>query len=315
MEIQSLSVCVPGNCVNNCKCCVSKLSQNDQYENQIVKNFQFRDLYKRDFLDALMYAKQNGCNSLMYTGDGEPIINMQYMEMVQELNSRLPNPFIHNELQTSGVMLTSSSENGGEPYLRRLRNTMRIKVISLSLFDIFNSRHNAEYTQPKNEKFFVDIDETCKAIKKYDFTLRLSINMVDLYNQSSNNLFDNIYSINQIFDRAKELGANQIIFRKLYNIDKSACKDPKIAEINNWIIANKASDETLEIIFEFVKSRGTKLYSLPFGADVYSYQGMSIVIDDNCMNKGDNNDNIKYLVLRSNSKLYTQWDDEGSILF
>ena len=125
MEIQSLSVCVPGNCVNNCKCCVSKLSQNDQYENQLIKNFQFRDLYKRDFLDALMYAKQNGCNSLMYTGDGEPIINMQYMEMVQELNSKLPNPFIHNELQTSGVMLTSTSENGGEPYLRWLRNTMR----------------------------------------------------------------------------------------------------------------------------------------------------------------------------------------------
>lgn len=307
MEIQSLSVCVPGNCVNNCKCCVSKLSQNDQYENQLIKNFQFRDLYKRDFLDALMYAKQNGCNSLMYTGDGEPIINMQYMEMVQELNSKLPNPFIHNELQTSGVMLTSTSENGGEPYLRWLRNTMRIKVISLSLFDIFNSKNNATYTQPKNEKFFVDIDETCKAIKKYDFTLRLSINMVNLY--------DKVQSIDDIFIRAKELGANQIIFRKLYNIDNEYCKDIKVKEINDWIINNKASDSILIDIFDWVHLCGTKLYSLPFGADVYSYKGMSIVIDDNCMNKGGNKDNIKYLVLRSNSKLYTQWDDEGSILF
>ena len=36
MEVQSLSICVPGGCPNNCKFCVSKM-HDETYPNQIEK--------------------------------------------------------------------------------------------------------------------------------------------------------------------------------------------------------------------------------------------------------------------------------------
>jgi hypothetical protein len=59
---------------------------------------------------------------------------------------------------------------------------------------------------------------------------------------------------------------------------------------------------------------GTFLYKLPFGASVYSIDGMSVVTDDDCMSK-ENNENLKYVILRENGKLYSQWDNEGSLIF
>ena len=67
--------------------------------------------------------------------------------------------------------------------------------------------------------------------------------------------------------------------------------------MNLWIITN-----------------GNKLERLPFGAIRYSVDGISTIVDDDCMSK-ENEEAIKYLILRPNCKLYTRWDDKGSLLF
>jgi hypothetical protein len=41
---------------------------------------------------------------------------------------------------------------------------------------------------------------------------------------------------------------------------------------------------------------------------------MSVVVDDDCMSTEVKED-VKYLILQPNCKLYTKWDDEGSLLF
>ncbi len=49
---------------------------------------------------------------------------------------------------------------------------------------------------------------------------------------------------------------------------------------------------------------------------VYSVEGMSTVIDSDCMNsKESNNDTLKYIILREDGKLYCRWDDIGSLIF
>jgi molybdenum cofactor biosynthesis enzyme MoaA len=107
MKIQSLSIVVPAGCLNNCAFCVSKLHEkdNETYKNQIERNRQFKDLYEKDFLDALAFSRDNGCNTMMLTGDGEPILNKDFLEMVAKLNSMIDHPFRRVELQTSGVLL------------------------------------------------------------------------------------------------------------------------------------------------------------------------------------------------------------------
>ena len=63
-----------------------------------------------------------------------------------------------------------------------------------------------------------------------------------------------------------------------------------------------------------VKDYGTPLELLPLGARKYSYMGISTVLDDDCMSK-EENQVIRYLILRENCKLYTKWDDKASLLF
>jgi len=311
MKPQSLSILVPGGCPNDCACCVSKL-HDSPYENELLgKNFQFEELYRQDYFDAMKYARDNDCNDLIYTGEnGECLVNKNFMRIVVETNRRLPSPFIKCELQTSGCYLLEKGENGGEENLRWLRDFVRIKIISLSLFDIFDSKNNSKYSRPKQKRAFVDIEETCKAIKKYNFTLRLSINMTDLYEKKI------FITPEQIFQKAKELGANQITFRVLYFVDNP--QNEKEKEINEWIQENKCSDEYMNIIKDYIRKNGTPLERLSFGAIRYSVNSISVVIDDNCMSKTnleDIKEDIKYLILRPNCKTYTRWDDPGSLLF
>jgi len=309
MKPQSLSILVPGGCPNDCSCCVSKL-HDSPYENQLEKNFQFEDLYRDDYRDAMRYARDNDCNDLIFTGEnGECLVNKHFMRTVVEVNKSLPSPFVKCELQTSGCFLTEKGENGGESNLRWLRDFVRIKIISLSLFDIFDSKNNSLYSKPKSKKAFVDIEETCKVIKKYNFTLRLSINMTNLYEKNG-------ITPEDIFKKAKELGANQITFRVLYFVNNP--KTEKEKEINDWILENKCSDEYMKSIRRFILKNGRSLERLSFGAVRFSVDGISCVVDDNCMGKTkieDVKEDVKYLILRPNCKLYTQWDDAGSILF
>src|SRR5512133_3691521 len=198
MVIQSLSIAVPASCPNACGFCVSRMHSED-YANQIEKNKRFRDLYKRDYADRLAFARDNGCNSLIFTGSGEPLFNQRFMEEVADLNQSLLKPFRILELQTSGVSLDVEA-------LRWLRSTVRVSIVSLSLSSVWTSAKNAEYNGTP-EKLTVDIDGLCREIKRYDFTLRLSLNMTDEYDRKKPA---------EIFARAHELGADQLTFRKLY---------------------------------------------------------------------------------------------------
>lgn len=292
MNIQSLSVVVPGRCVNACKFCVSKLHK-EEYVDQIDRNLRFRDLYERDYMERLQFARDNGCNTLILTGDGEPVVNKDFLNDFASWNVQIANPFRWIEVQTSGVTLDDEK-------LRWLRNKVRISTISLSLSDVFDNQRNQDYNGTP-EKIKIDIDWLCKEIKRYDFNLRLSLNMTDAYNQRSPQ---------EIFDRCAALGADQITFRVLYDVESAVSP-----EIHQWIKDHRAAAAVIEGINTHIRGHGRKLERLPFGALRYAVQGMSCVLDDDCMSTAEDVEAIRYLILRPNCKLYTKWDDKGSVLF
>jgi len=106
MKIQSLSVVVPAKgCVNDCKACVSKM-HNSEYENMITGRNLYYSLYKQQYLDRLQYARDNGCNTVMITGDCEPLQNWDFLREFGNYNQMIPNPFKTIEIQTVGNLLT-----------------------------------------------------------------------------------------------------------------------------------------------------------------------------------------------------------------
>ena len=290
MNIQSLSIVVPNRrCINNCAFCVSKMHCGE-FPNQMDDNGAFYDLYERDYMRRLEFARDNGCNTVMLTGNSEPQQNRQFLQHFANMNERIHNPFKWIELQTTGVLLN-------DPYLRFLRNTVGVSTISLSLSS-FNDDTNRTIIGARPE-VYNDIASLCAAIKKYDFNLRLSINLTKEFEEN--------YTPVELFTEAHiKLRADQITFRVLYSNGFS-----KQAE---WVENNAASDAYVAAIESYIKNNGRELEKLPFGRTKWSCEGMSTVIDNDCMSTSATAD-YKYLILRENCKLYSKWDDPASLIF
>ncbi len=292
MNIKTLSVVVPAGCPNKCKFCVSRL-HSEKYANQIEKNRKFRRLYRSDYQKRLLFARQEGFNTLMYTGSGEPLMNTRFIEDVAMWNRGNVKPFEWIELQTSGVGLD-------EEKLRWLRNEIEVSTICLSVSSIWSSRDNAVYNGSPEGRM-VDIPELCYQIKKYDFNLRLALNMTDVFNG---------WDSNDTFGRLNELNVDQVVFRKLYAHNYGIVGIDETNEINKWIAEHSCHEQVLIDMNHYIKTHGRKLDMLSFGAERYAVNDISAVINDTCMT-----DKATYLVLRPDCKLYTKWDDTGSLLF
>lgn len=294
MKVQSLSVCVPAGCPNSCKFCVSK-QKRGQYVDQIEGNEAFRHLYKEDFKRRLAFARDNGCNTVVLTGDGEPLMNKRFIEDFFEWNNAIPTPFRWIEIQTSGVNLTKA-DMPDQPNLRWLRNA-GVSTIALSL-SALDDMKNFEYNgTPEKKGFFVDF--LCNQVKKYDFNLRLCLNMTDAFND---------WTAEKIFAECKARGADQVTFRLLYESGGDTIQD-------KWIREHRVNEEAHRSILDYIRSKGRSLERLPFGALRYSVDEMSVVIDDDCMSREGEKETIRYLILREDCHLYSKWDDKGSRIF
>src|SRR5574344_486945 len=222
MEVQSLSICVPthNQCVNKCEFCVSRTHTNpyDDRINKVIKTSKIsmpirisgtklnidnfidesieNTIEYKDYFNRLQYARDNGCNVVVLTGTGEPIQNPDFLDFFCKINNTLQTPFKSIELQTTGVMLT-------DDVLAHLRQ-IGITTISFSISNIFDCDRNLNLIGCA-EKLKFNVFETIKLVKKYDFNLRLSLNLVNDY--------DN-FTVSEVINRCKELGADQVTFRK-----------------------------------------------------------------------------------------------------
>lgn len=293
MKIQSLSVVVPNQrCVNNCAFCVSKMHC-DAYKNQMDDNLPFFDLYMADYLKRLEFARDNGCNTVMLTGNSEPQQNRKFLTYFGMFMKLMQHPFRWIEMQTTGTLIDQN-------YLRFLRNHVGVNLISLSVSSLNDQMNNAIIGTPKNGQ--VDLRWLCSEIKRYDFGLRLSLNLTNEFRQ-----FDILPQ--NLFHRCKELGADQVTLRILYTSGTGTPQD-------QWIDANGLKDPHARMIREYVETNGRVLGILPHGAVKYSLDGLCVVIDSDCMDTAEKTgDDYKYLILQPDCKLYSLWDDPASLVF
>lgn len=293
MKVQSLSVVVPNQkCINNCAFCVSKMNC-DNYKNQMDDNLPFFDLYLKDYLKRLEFARHNGCNTVMLTGNSEPQQNRKFLTYFGMFMQMMRDPFQWIEMQTTGTLIDQN-------YLRFLRNHVGVNLISLSVSDLNDKQNNAIIHTP--EKGQIDLPWLCSEIKRYDFALRLSLNLTKGFS---------IYRLDpwHLFQNCKALGADQVTLRVLYSSGNDTPQD-------RWIDCNAIDTEALQTINSYITSQGRLLGILPHGAAKYSVDGLCVVIDNDCMDKAEKTgEDYKYLILQPDCKLYSQWDDKSSLIF
>lgn len=290
MKIQSLSVVVPNKrCINDCNFCVAHMTE-ENYENMLHKDNLYWNLYEKDYMARLEFARDNGCNTVMLTGNSEPQQNKEFLRLFGTMNSNLKKPFRIIEMQTTGVLINRD-------YLYFLRHHVGVTTISLSV-SAFDNEINKNYNGTR-DKLKVDIKDLCYWIKKYRFNLRISINLTDYFNNKTPE---------EILGYCKTtLNADQVTFRVLYESSEKTKQ-------NTWIKEHKANEHLISEIREYIKAKGKALEKLEFGTIKYSIKGMGIVLDEDCM-ATEVKESVKYLVLRENCKLYSKWNDKGSLIF
>lgn len=288
--IKTLQIVVPtkGKCGNDCGYCVSKTHDDSHYQN-LIEQINKKSVYEEDYMRRLSFARDLEANTLVFTAvAGEATSNLEFMGKVYDLNKRLPSPFSRSELQTSGIYLNHSSLD----FLRDIK----IDIINLSLASIWDSAQNATYHRPRNKNCFVEIEQLCAEIKQRNFMLRLSLNLTDFYNNSSPE---------EIFSRAKALGADQITFKVLYNTPNPHTTGEK--EVHDFIDQHRANPEIIAKINEYIRLHGQIIDRLNYGPYMYAIGNISTVLDDNCMNLEPR---MRYLILRPDIGLYPRWDTD-----
>lgn len=289
MKAQSVSVVVPAKkCVNNCPFCVSKMHC-EQYTNYMDPNDPFFDLRLKDYLKRLEFCRDNGVNTVMLTGNAEPQQNRTFLTFFGMFNQMLRSPFENIEMQTTGTLLDRN-------YLRFLRNHVGVTTISLSVSSFFSAVNNNIIKPPKD----IDLIELTKLIKEYGFTLRLSLNL-------NKKLLGDDATAESIFSMAKDFLADQVTIRVLYS---SMFNTPQ----DKWINQNKVDDSLIIDINKYVETFGNPVRILEYGQTLYDLNEMSVVVDNDCINT-DLKEEMKYMILREDCKLYSKWDSRASLIF
>jgi len=280
IDVRSMSILVPTHgCVNACKFCVSKISQLKSEYDDLSKEEMFEEIYFKQF----ERVSKMGCTYAILTGTGEPIQNKPFLSMIGRMNKRLENPF-KLEIQTSGVMLTQEN-------LKFLKEEVGVYLISLSVSDIFNDTSNADIITIRPRLRF-NLKQLCHSIKDMGFILRISLNLVNIYNN---------HTPEETMSRILELGADQATFRVLWaGHDDNA--------ISRWIKSNAVAQEYIDGVKQYCKDNGELLSNTYLK---YKVRGITIVVDEDCMSEKSSNE-IRYLILRSDAQLYTKWDTKAS---
>lgn len=288
MKILSLSVVVPNSyCINSCKFCVSRMHCNS-HPNLIEKPNSF---FYNEYRKRLEFARDNGCNTVMLTGCSEPQQNKIFLRDFATMNRTLPSPFKWIELQTTGVLLDKE-------YLEFLTGYVGVNTISVSLAS-YDDVTNSVYCGMRDVNV-VDIGQLCKQIKEHNCNLRLSVNLTDSFWNFEPEFF---------FKCAEDLGADQITLRRLY-------EDGSNSSQAQWVREHRLDDNTYNELIQYINKNGKVLGVLTDGRKKISINGMSTVVDDDCMSKTIKEDETyKYLILRPNCHLYSQWDDDASLIF
>lgn len=309
MQIQSLSVVVPNKgCVNNCPFCVSRMLNNSgEYPNLMDINHPEYDYNVREYLKRLRYVADNGCQTLMLTGTSEPQQNKQFLATFALLHQQIGSPFTNIEMQTTGMNLDNDRK-----YLRFLRNFVGVNTVALSvnaMDDLENCRilgHKPIVEQGVSQQSITEIhprlclSRLCDDLKEYGFNIRVCINLSDAFNNQT--------GVSICLFASSVLHAAQLTFRRLYYAVGDDTSQAK------WIAEHKPGGELINSI-KLCLGTSPIIGETAYGANCYDVNGMSVIYDTDCMGHNPETDVKKYLILRPNCKLYSQWDSKASLVF
>lgn len=297
MKVQSLSIVVPNKeCMNKCPFCVARMVNSNIYENKMSINDPHYDINVREYLKRLKFVADSGCQTIILTGTSEPQQNKQFLATFALLHQMIGSPFTNIEMQTTGMLL-----DGNRDYIRFLRNFVGVNTVALSVNSLNEEVNNEILGHNPKADNALNVKRLTSLLKEYDFNVRICCNLTSEFNQGDIPYDEDFYGYLK-----EAYHADQVTFRKMYASDKDTPQ-------GEWLAAHEFPKKEADGLSSSLKWFPV-ISKTPYGANIRDVQGMSVIYDEDCMGKNPDSDVKKFLILRPNCKLYSQWDTKASLV-
>jgi molybdenum cofactor biosynthesis enzyme MoaA len=234
---------------------------------------------------------RGGATTFLITGKGEPTL---YPDQITEVLQAVEGKFPIVELQTNGLRIASGEMERFLPEWKRLG----LKTVAVSVVH-WDAEVNA-MMNPREGKM-PDLASLVQGLRSMGLTVRLSVVMVK-------GGIDTLDKFATFIDWARAHGVHQLTLRPVSRPEDAEGK------VSTWVQENATPEGLAQECHEFLKSRGTHLLSLGFGAEVFDVKGQNVCLT-NCLTLDSTGKEIRQLIYCSDGHIRYDWRYEGAILF
>lgn len=238
------------------------------------------DLFKHNMNKVKHFATMCGVTSISITGKGEPTMNMPKVFQVLRKFKDFP-----TELQTNGLNIERNADFRRKGIKKLIGAHLNVLAISIDKFE--------------------DIAKFGRLLcNETSLVKRITICVTDAFKD---------ICLTGILVECLIYDIDQVSFRQITTPTyrtSSQESDNAVA----WIKCHTSLDVYGEYMRELLSGYRI-IRSLPYGATIYDYCGMSVVGFDYCIQDESNNDDIRSLIYKEDGHLYTTWDTKASMIF
>ncbi len=236
-------------------------------------------------------AVRGGATTFLITGKGEPTL---YPDQITDVLQAVEGKFPIVELQTNGLRIASGELDGFLFEWKRLG----LKTVALSVVH-WDAEVNAMMSPREGQ--MPNLAQMVQGLRSMGFTVRLSVVMVK-------GGIDTVGKFSAFIDWAQANGVHQLTFRPVTRPDDADGK------VSTWVQGNCVSQEFASDCDSYLRTHGTHLLSLGFGADVFDVHGQNVCLT-NCLTLDETGKEIRQLIYCSDGHIRYDWRYEGAILF
>ena len=255
------------------------------------------------FKAACRFAKTSGVTNIVLTGRGEPTLYQDEIDRYLEELAPYEFPFI--ELQTNGIEI-SRGYNGGvniggsNSHISIIDTIgewreMGLTHIAISMAHWDKDVNNKIY----GAKFPVDLEDLFTNLDLDGFSVRACLLLMKDY-------VDDVDDFNRVVALCNSWGARQL---KVASIARPVCSENEA--IAKWIESHLPEHD--QEIVEHVIANGHYLRTLPHGAPIFDYQGLSVCLAT-CMPKTNHAGNGMQPIFWPDGSLTYSWEWKGAVL-
>ncbi len=284
MRATSMSVNLCGGCNARCPFCIASATWKTGWRNN--------KRLERSLGKALAYGRYHDVDTVLITGSGEPTLHRRLVLRIAREARELGIPAV--ELQTNGALLA-----GDPAYLGELSGH-GVTTIALSVASV-NPVRSADLME-------IDLDYLALAerLDSLGFLCRISLNLT---RQDGDRLPG---YLGDYADLLVSRGVRQLTLRTLGVPDRPE-DTPEADERIQWVKDHGMPEEDVDTLRCHVVEDGAPLRQLSYGARVYDYHGLSVVVTT-CMSDTEEVEEIRSFILQPDGHIYHSWNYRGSVL-